>query len=249
MKAKIVLACAVLLGCLALVVPARRAGSTPQASDLFSVVGGDYMSPLIGSPRALQRLNAELGGSGRFAGYDQLTVLVSSHTAPHLVNVTRYCGDLLSMLAVEYLEDGRARVEGHRVFVSETYWRSVLEAASDIVGTAVELGGETYRIAGIVRANSVLPLESDFWVPICSRTSYGTMTSMRVVGTLLAGKDWRDSEKLLRKLIHTNPLSEQLVELDAVRFLPVDRKLVLDSPALERFAQRFSWRARSKPAA
>ena len=221
-----------------MLIPARRtgAGSGSPASQLFSVVGGDYISPLITSPRALQTLNVQLGSYAHFAGYDQLKALAIKRSTPHfaeLVNVTRFCGELLPMLAVQYVLDGRKQVETGRIYLSESYWRRVLGSAPGVVGEAIQLGGESYTVAGVVRASAAFLGETDMWVPICSRGIYGTMTALRVVGALVPGQDWRAGEKEIARLLRAEVVNEQVTELDKVRLLPVERKLVFYPAAAE----------------
>jgi hypothetical protein len=192
----------------------------------------------------LQKLNAKLGLAARFAGYDQLTVLLDSGHSPRFATVTRYCGDLLGLLSAEYLLDGRAAAGGNRVFVGESYWRKSLGANPDVVGRVQELNGEEYRIAGVVRANPAMVGESDFWVPVCSRSVYGGMTALRVVGALRPGEDCRRIEKSITRLVRREA-AEGFLEAESVRLLPIERKLVLYPASPERLA---GFNLRRKPA-
>jgi hypothetical protein len=215
------------IGLAAALIPVRRHNSIDSAaSRLFSVVGQDFMSPLITSPRALQTLNTQLASFARFAGYDQLAAVVSAGPAPHLAKVTRFCGGLLSMLEAQYVADGRRAVSGPRVFVSEEYSRRIFGSPAKALGRAMQLGGESYRVGAVVRVSPNALGETDVWVPICSRGPYGSMTALRVLGALAQGQNWSDGEKRIASLMGGDILRDQVAEPDIARLLPLDRKVV-----------------------
>jgi hypothetical protein len=213
---------------------------------LFSVVGGDYISPLIVSPRALQALNSRMGDYCRIAGYDQLQGMPywrgkrESGSDFEIANVTRYSGDLLSMLGAKFVVDGRSDIQTRRIYLAEEFWKANFNPGAPIIGQGIQLGGEQYEVAGVIRTDDSAIGETDIWVPICSRGPYGTMTALRVIGELNPGQDWRAGEKELASLMGIETIQEQVVELDTVRLLPIERRIYFYAAGPERKIARLS---------
>jgi hypothetical protein len=171
-------------------------------------------------------LNGQLGGYARFAGYDQLLSFVAAGSTTQIANVTRYCGDILSLLRAEFVIDGRHEVTANRLYISEAYWKSRFAKAPNIIGAPVRCNGGDFEIAGVIRVRESFLSETDVWAPVGIRGPYGSMTSLRLIGELLPGQDWRVGEKSLALLMKARPLREQIMDFDTVRLLPIDRRLL-----------------------
>src|SRR5262245_4692940 len=99
--------------------PHRSAGGPD--GQLFTVVGGDYVSPFISSPRGVQTLNARMNAYARFAGYDQIRTIVHFGAAREVANVTRYCGDIFNLLGVDFVLREPPGMESRPAFISEAF--------------------------------------------------------------------------------------------------------------------------------
>src|SRR6188768_1064131 len=75
-KLKQARACAALSCALLLAVTIPAPHHPVSEGNIFTVVGSDYVSPLIASPRGIQTLNARMSPFARFVGYDQIHSLV-----------------------------------------------------------------------------------------------------------------------------------------------------------------------------
>src|SRR6185436_14420758 len=81
-RAYAALSCALLLAAL-IPAPHNRA----IQGNIFTVVGSDYVSPLISSPRGIQTLNARLSSFARCVGYDQIHTFVDTGSTRQLESV------------------------------------------------------------------------------------------------------------------------------------------------------------------
>jgi predicted permease len=57
----------------------------------------------------------------------------------------------------------------HVVVISESLWKTRFAAREDIVGTALRLNGQTYRVAGVMPAGFYFPGEPKLWAPMAWR--------------------------------------------------------------------------------
>ena len=224
-RAYAALSCAMLLAAL-IPAPHNRA----IQGNIFTVVGSDYVSPLISSPRGIQTLNARLSSFARFVGYDQIHTFVDTGSTRQLASVTRYSGDIFSVLNAEFVLRDKPGTIDHPVYVSEDFWKRVLGGTPDVLGLSFEASGELYQIAGVVRNNGVAMLDdTEVWVPFSSRGAYGESTLLRVFGELCQGADWKNGEKNLGSLIQTQIVKDQIVETGTVHLLPLDRRMIVEA--------------------
>jgi hypothetical protein len=197
---------------------------------IFSVVGSDFSSPLISSPRGIQALNALMGSGAWFAGYDQIHSLVSAGSTREMAVVTRYSGDIFSLLGAEFVVRAKAGMVERPIVISEEFWNRMLGGTPDVLGRTVEACGERFRIAGVMRSSMLLG-ETEVWIPLSTRGEFGTVTALRVVGQLQPGMNWKEGEKQLERLIESDPVKEQVFEeFGSVRLLPVDRRMMIYAP-------------------
>jgi hypothetical protein len=224
-RAYAALSCALLI---AMMIPAPHHRVTE--GNIFVVVGSDYVSPLISSPRGIQALNSRLSSFARFVGYDQINTFVDSGSTRQLASVTRYSGEIFSVLNAEFVLRDKPGAIDRPVYVSEEFWKRVLGGTPDVLGLSFEASGELYQIAGVVRRNSLAMLDdTEVWVPFSSRGPYGESTLFRVFGELCPGADWKSGEKNLGSLIQTQFVKDQIVETGTVHFLPLDRKMIVET--------------------
>jgi hypothetical protein len=224
-KAYAALSCTLLL---AVTIPAPH--HHVSEGNIFTVVGSDYVSPLISSPRGIQTLNVRLSSFARFVGYDQIHSLVDTGSTRQLAKVTRYSGEIFSVLNVEFVLRDKPGAFDHPVYISEEFWKRVLGATPDVLGLSFEAGGELHQIAGVVRS-SVGPMldDTEVWVPFSSRGPYGESTLLRVFGEQCPGADWKAGEKKLGSLIQTQFIKDQIIETETVHLLPLDRKMIVET--------------------
>jgi hypothetical protein len=221
------------LGCallLAVMIPAPHHRLTE--GPVFTVVGNDYVSPLITSPRGIQTLNARLGSFARFVGYDQISTLVDTGSTRQLATVTRYSGEILSVLNAEFVLRDKPGAIDHALYISEEFWKRVLGGIPDVLGLSLQAGGELYQIAGVVRKSPITMLDdTEVWIPFSSRGPYGEATLLRVFGELCPGVDWKSGEKNLDSLVQSQFVQDQIVETGTVHLLPLDRKMIVEARA------------------
>ncbi len=219
------------LGCtllLAAMIPAPHYRTV--AGSIFTVVASDYVSPLICSPRGVQSLNSRLSSLARFVGYDQIHTFVDTGSTRQLAIVTRYSGDIFSVLNAQFVLRDKPGSLDRPVYVSEAFWKRVLGGTPDVLGLSFEASGELYQIAGVVRSKGTALLEdTEVWIPFSSRGPYGEATLFRVFGELCQGADWKTGEKDLSSLINMEVIKEQMVDPGTVHLLPLDRKMIVEA--------------------
>lgn len=223
-RAYAALICALLLAAL---IPAPQ--NRGMQGNIFTVVVGDYVSPLISSPRGIQALNARLSSFARFVGYDQIHTIVDAGSTRQLASVTRYSGEIFSVLNVEFVLREKPGAIDRPVFISDDFWKRVLGGTPDVLGLSFEASGELYQIAGVIHCDDAAMLtRTEVWIPFSSRGPYGESTLFRVFGELRDGAEWKRSENNLSALVQTELLRAQVAEADAVHLLPIDRKMVVE---------------------
>ena len=172
-------------------------GST--ARNVFTLVEGDYLNPLVSSPRSITILNCAADSVAQFAGYDNFSSRVTIDDKARLVNVTRFTGALLSILNIGFQLSAPVADQEPGAFISESFWDEAFDRRADIIGRSFHYYGAVYRIRGVTRDYSGLLAQTDVWLPVSGRGVSGAMTCMRVLGTLHAGADWRSAQnKLIR---------------------------------------------------
>ncbi|MGZ8940911.1 MAG: hypothetical protein ACXW32_17030, partial [Limisphaerales bacterium] len=149
----------------------RRFAGTKQS--IFALVERDYISPLFSSAIAIRALNGAAKQFASFAGYDDFRTRLEVNSAISLVSVTRFSGDLLDILKVDFaLRDHRYKDEPC-VYLSEALWTTGFARRADIVGTMIKVHDTNYRIAGVTRAFNGLLATTEIWMPISSRGQLG----------------------------------------------------------------------------
>ncbi len=222
-RARVAVAVALLLA--VVILPAPRPAAREKMT--FSVMSGDYISPLISSPRGIQILNARLRGSACFAGYDQIEAFANVGSGPDLTGVTRYSGDIFSLVAAQFTLRSAPGAMDRPVYISEAYWKRAFSQSPDALGREIQVSNESFQIAGVVRWDPAMFTDTEIWVPLSSRGPYAEMTSLRVLGELRGRASWQSGEKALAALLQSEAVKPYLLEVDAVRFLPLERRMML----------------------
>ncbi len=174
---------------------ARNFGSA--ARNLFTITEGDYLNPLLSSPRAVTLLNCAAPGIARFAGYDDFNTRLAIGDRVFVTQITRYNGNLLSLLGIGFEMIQPASGRESLVYISESFWERACARRPDILGTVVTMHDTTYRIAGVTRETTGLLADTEIWLPVTARGMYGSMPSMRILGALEPRTDWAEAQKQL----------------------------------------------------
>ena len=230
----------------ALVIPSpqtvRRLSA--EQSSLFIVMEGNYLNPLFSSARTIHLLNGAAKQFASFAGYDEFCTRVDVVTRSHIANVTRYGGDLLSLLEIGFALKGNISGTGEPVYISEDFWERTLGRASNVIGSSLRVHNISYRIAGVTRNHGGLLSKTDIWIPVRSRGQFGAMSSMRVVGVLKPGNNWRIAQRILSR-IFSGPMRDQAYsEVAGAKMMPLDKGITFgDSAAAiaQETSARFLW--------
>jgi hypothetical protein len=205
----------------ALLLPARRSQKADSSQRLFTVVENDYSNPLFSSAVGIQIMNGAAKQFARFAGYDELQTRMKVGEGFEVVNVTRYSGDLLSLLNVGFLQREHHYQQEPCVFISVNLWERLYQRSPEIMGTMLTLNHTTYRIAGVTHRNAGMLGTTDIWMPVRSRGLFGEMTCMRVLGSVLNTSTWKAFEKEFAKTFREQ-LSEKICsETKGARLLPI----------------------------
>ena len=118
--------------------PTSPKAAGAKARMMFTLVENDYISPLISSALEIRKLNRLAGELANFAGYDQLWARADLQEKPSIVNVTRFTGDLLAMLNVEFLL--RTNYAGEAiVYINETLWDRAFARSSNVLNMTIKL--------------------------------------------------------------------------------------------------------------
>src|SRR5688500_14719924 len=164
-----------------ILLPTARKAESDRPARVFMLVENDFISPLFSSAMSIRKLNGLAKQVAQFAGYDDLRVRTELRGTDPLVNVTRYSGDLLAVLNVGFLL--RTNYGGDAfVYINETFWDRAFARSSNVLNMTIKLHDAVYRIAGVTREARGLLAGTEVWMPIRSRSAFGGLNSMRIVG-------------------------------------------------------------------
>ena len=164
-------------------------------SSLFTLVESDFTNPIFSSASDIRALNYAASQVAHFAGYDHYSSRLDHEGSASVVRVTRFSGDLLSILKVNFTFRQAGANNQPRIFISEGFWEKAFARRENIIGTQLKLNQTTYRIAGVTRPFNGLLDSTDIWLPVASRSALGRISSMKIIGALLDGKSWKTAEK------------------------------------------------------
>jgi hypothetical protein len=209
----------------ALLVPSKAQMKTSAATEraMFTLVEGDYMSPLFSSATTIHILNSVANDVAQFAGFDDFSARVKVNEAMQVVNVTRFSGGLLSILDLEFaLRDRTNRSEG-AVYISESFWKTNFGARKEILGTGIVVHEMRYRVAGVIRDFEGLLSRTDLWIPVSSRSPLATLNSMKIVGALNESSDWNAAQERIAEAFDQPIIDQVYAEAKGAKLLPIAR--------------------------
>jgi hypothetical protein len=210
----------------ALLLPSGSNQESPSApASIFTLVESDYASPLFSSASGIRTLNAAAKEIAQFAGYDDFHTRVELNGSMSVVNVTRFCGDLLSILNIGFALRDTQHKNAACIYISEALWNFVFNRKLDIIGTPIRLHQTVYRIAGVTRSFTGLLAGTEIWIPINSRSQLGGINSMRILGSLVAGADWKIAQRQLTNVFKFSLTDPTYVADSGARLLPVNRSI------------------------
>ena len=205
--------------------PGQASAFGSSARNLFLLTEGDYLNPLITSARAVTVLNCAAQHVGRFAGYDDFSTRVNVSNKSYVAKVTRYNGNLLSLLNVRFALIEPVPAAEPLIYISESFWNTAFGRRDDILGTPLKLNESTYRIAGVTRDSSRFLGATEIWLPISGRGPLGSMSSLTILGALHAGTNWRVAQSQLVKcfaqFLQDQPYSQQ----PGTKLLPLETSI------------------------
>jgi hypothetical protein len=198
----------------------RRFGS--GARNLFMLTEGDYLSPLISSAKTVTILNCAAQKVGQFAGYDDFRTRIDISNEPHIANITRYNGNLLSLLGIHFERIEPATATEPSIYISESFWNEAFGRSENILGTLLKLHATNYRVCGVTRGTSALVPQTDIWLPVSGRGACGAMACMRIVGALEPRTDWRTAQRELLSCFEKFLQDQPYNGISGTRMLPME---------------------------
>ena len=209
----------------ALLVPSKaplKAGVAMERS-MFTLVEGDYMSPLLSCATTIHILNSVANDVAQFAGFDDFSARVKVNDALQLANVTRFSGYLLSILGLEFAVRDTTNRSGLPIYISETFWKTNFAARKDILGMEILMHEIRYRVAGVIRDFDGLLSKTDLWIPVSSRSPFATLNSMKIVGALNEGSDWDAAQEKIADAFDQPIIEQAYAEAKGAKLLPMAR--------------------------
>jgi hypothetical protein len=209
----------------ALLVPSKEQLKAGVAMDrsIFTLVEGDYMSPLLSCATTIHILNSVANDVAQFAGFDDFCARVKVNDAMQLANVTRFSGYLLSILGLEFALRDTTNRSGLPIYISETFWKTNFGARKDILGTEIFMHEMRYRVAGVIRDFKGLLSKTDLWIPVSSRSPLATLNSMKIVGALNDGSDWNAAQEKIADAFDQPTIDQVYAEAKGAKLLPIAR--------------------------
>ena len=199
--------------------PARKAESDRPAR-VFMLVENDFISPLFSSAMSIRKLNGLAKQVAEFAGYDDLRVRTELCGTDAFVNVTRFSGDLLAMLNVGFLL--RTNYAGEAiVYINEALWDGAFARSSNVLNMTIKLHEAVYRIAGVTREAQGLLAGTEVWMPIRSKSAFGELNSMRIVGALCRDCDWKIAQAALSEVFEQFMTEQVYTGTTGAKMLPI----------------------------
>ena len=225
-------AAAILSGLLAVAIvavillPTARKPESDRPARVFMLVENDFISPLFSSAMSIRKLNGLAKQVAQFAGYDDLRVRTELRGTDPLVNVTRYSGDLLAVLNVGFLL--RTNYGGEAfVYINETFWARAFARSSNVLNMTIKLHDAVYRIAGVTRDAHGLLAGTEVWMPIRSRSAFGGLNSMRIVGALCQDCDWKVAQAELSEVFERFMTEQVYTATRGAKMLPITNSVQL----------------------
>ena len=195
------------------------------ARNLFILTEGDYLNPLLSSAKAVTVLNCAATQVGRFAGYDDFSTRLQIEDKPHVAQVTRYNGNLLSLLKIRFALVEPSATTDLPCYISESFWNAAFSRRSDILGTSLRVHELTYRIAGVTRDSSGFLGATEIWLPVSGRSAFGTAPCMTILGALHAGTDWRLAQTELVKCFAQFLQDQAYSQQPGAKLLPLETSI------------------------
>jgi hypothetical protein len=225
-RAEVILSLLLTLGIVtALLVPSKAQLKTGVATErsMFTLVEGDYMSPLLSCATTIHILNSVANDVAQFAGFDDFSARVKVNEAMQVVKVTRFSGGLLSILNLEFALRDTTNRSGGAAFISESFWKTNFGARKDILGTEIVVHEMRCRIAGVIRDFDGLLSKTDLWIPVSSRSPLATLNSMRIVGALNESFDWTAAQERIADAFDQPLIDQVYAEAKGAKLLPITR--------------------------
>src|SRR5688572_2879954 len=202
-----------------LLVPAVRKVETDRPARIFMLVENDFVSPLFSSAVSIRKLNGLAKQVAQFAGYDDLRVRTKLRGTDAFVNVTRFSGNLLAMLNIGFLL--RTNNAGEAiVYINEALWDRAFGRSSNVLNMTIKLHETVYRIAGVTQDARGLLAGTEVWMPIRSRSAFGGLNSMRIVGTLCRDCDWKVAQAELSQVFERFMTEQVYTATKGAKMLP-----------------------------
>lgn len=201
--------------------PHHWGASESHEQYLFTLVESDYLNPLFSSPSAIHLLNGAAKQVAQLAGYDEFQNRFDTSEGLSVASITRYTGDLFSILNVSFAVRDNPPLDHPYVYISDTYWARAFARASNIIGTALKIHGTVYTIAGVTASFQGLLAETDIWVPIRSRSALAGMNSMKIIGAVREDHSWDDAERELTAIVAEHFGEDAYIESPGARLLPL----------------------------
>ena len=211
----------------ALLVPSKaqlKAGAVPGRA-MFTLVEGDYMSPLFSSATTIHILNSVAKDVAQFAGFDDFSARVKLNGALQVVNVTRFSGYLLSILGLEFAARDTTNRSGVPIYISESFWKTNFGGRKDVLGTEIVMHEMRFRVAGVIRDFEGLLSKTDLWIPVGSRSPLATLNSMKIVGALNDGLDWNAAQERIADAFDQPIIDQFYAEARGAKLLPMARRI------------------------
>jgi hypothetical protein len=180
------------------------------------------LSPLISSAKTVTILNCAAQKVGQFAGYDDFRTRIDISNEPHIANITRYNGNLLSLLGIHFERIEPATATEPSIYISESFWNEAFGRSENILGTLLKLHATNYRVCGVTRGTSALVPQTDIWLPVSGRGACGAMACMRIVGALEPRTDWRTAQRELLSCFEKFLQDQPYNGISGTRMLPME---------------------------
>ena len=220
----------------------------------FSVVRGVLLRPLpYENPQELVRVwevNPEGGAmQAAWRNYEDLrhssgfTALAAYNTSmPSLIGREGALRLWAAPVSLEFFEVMRprqimgrlTRADDHRagaapvVVVSERFWRTHMDATTDLASRPFQLAGKAVEVIGVVSAEFDFPAETDLWYPIeltapnSSRTSHNYAMVGRLADGMSPDRAKADLDRIIRGIIAENP---GVLESESAPYFPASSRV------------------------
>lgn len=203
--------------------PSRFQQGAGKRDSLFMLMEGNYLSPLYSSAQAIRTLNGAAKQFALFAGYDDFHTRVDFNGNAYITSVTRYTGDLLSVLGLRFESKASAPSRDRFMYISQAFRDKMFGPGQEVIGATLMMNNISYSIAGVTRSFSGLLSNTEVWVPIRSKSLYGEISSMRVIGALQTDSTWRLAQKALNAIFSSDRDDQAFAEATGAKLIPLAR--------------------------